>query len=376
MRQMFASALGIVLFVSSSTLVSADTGCAGDGVSSSVSVEYLFNEGSGSSALNSGTGGSAGDATLTNGPAFSTDVPAANGACGSSIVLTNTNNGAAALETGSSYDPLAGATQFTIMAWVKRESGTNATNTNARIVSDIDSTGAAANGVEFRFLGSAGTLNVNMNGTLRGTSVGGIAPISNTWLHVAVVYDGSRPATNLTSRHYHFYVNGVQQGSGVSNSTLNVTVGANSSPLTVANSAVSRGAGNQFVGKLDDVRILRGFAPEAVGSGNTNSVIQCYMNRKDDFTKPVITCPGSKSVNADAGQCSATGVSLGNATATDNCGSPTITSNAPASYPVGVSYVVWTATDSVGNSSICSQSVTVTDNQAPTITCRPTLPST
>jgi phosphatidylserine/phosphatidylglycerophosphate/cardiolipin synthase-like enzyme len=346
-----------------------DTGCSGDGSNGTVVTDYLFNEGSGATAYNSGTTGAAGDATLTNGPAFSNDVPSVNVSCGSSVSLPSSGAGTAALEAAVGYDPLAGATQFTIMAWVKRESPSASSNTSARIVSDIDSLGATANGVEFRFVGSAGTLSANLNGTLRGTTVGGIVSTNNSWVHVAVVYDGSRPATNFNTRHFHFYVNAIQQGSGVSNSTLNVTVGGNSNPLTVGNSAVSRSAANQFVGKIDDLRILRGFAPDAAGSGNTNSIILCYMNSKDDYVAPTISCPSDKTVNTDPGHCSATNVSLGTPVASDNCGTVTVTSNAPASYSVGTTMVIWTATDAVGDSSSCTQLVTVVDNEAPTISC-------
>src|SRR5205823_861790 len=74
-------------------------------------------------------------------------------------------------------------------------------------------------------------------------------------------------------------------------------------------------------------------------------------------------------VNANAGSCFATGVALGNPTASDNCGSVTITSNAPAQFPVGTNLVTWTATDSSGNSANCQQRVIVRDAQAPAITC-------
>jgi hypothetical protein len=79
-----------------------------------------------------------------------------------------------------------------------------------------------------------------------------------------------------------------------------------------------------------------------------------------DTTPPTISCSANVTVNADSGQCYATGVALGAPAASDNCGgSISVTNNAPASYPVGVTLVTWTAADSSGNLASCSQTVTV-----------------
>ena len=86
-----------------------------------------------------------------------------------------------------------------------------------------------------------------------------------------------------------------------------------------------------------------------------------------DGIAPVITCPASVTVNADAGICGAT-VALTSPIATDNC-TVTITNNAPVLFPLGTTTVTWTATDAAGNTATCSNTVTVLDNQAPTITC-------
>jgi len=86
-----------------------------------------------------------------------------------------------------------------------------------------------------------------------------------------------------------------------------------------------------------------------------------------DGIAPVITCPSSVTVNADAGICGAT-VALTSPIATDNC-TATITNNAPVLFPLGTTTVIWTATDAAGNTATCSNTVTVLDNQAPTITC-------
>jgi hypothetical protein len=59
------------------------------------------------------------------------------------------------------------------------------------------------------------------------------------------------------------------------------------------------------------------------------------------------------------------------ATATDNCGSPTITYDVDPSqpFPVGTTVVNATAKDGPGNTSTCTFSVTVIDNENPVITC-------
>ncbi len=93
----------------------------------------------------------------------------------------------------------------------------------------------------------------------------------------------------------------------------------------------------------------------------------------EDHENPVIACPANIIQGTDAPSCSAT-VNPGQATATDNCGTTTITSsrsdgqpiNAP--YPKGTTTITWTATDSSGNQASCDQTVTVVDDDAPVIT--------
>jgi hypothetical protein len=74
-------------------------------------------------------------------------------------------------------------------------------------------------------------------------------------------------------------------------------------------------------------------------------------------------------VNADSGQCRASGVILGNPVATDDSGTTTVTNNAPALFPIGTNIVTWVAYDPSGNSNTCSQLVIVRDTEPPTIAC-------
>ena len=93
---------------------------------------------------------------------------------------------------------------------------------------------------------------------------------------------------------------------------------------------------------------------------------------KGDNIVPTITCPPSVSANTTPGLCSAI-VTWGAISASDNCTAPTIVQTAGptsgSSFPVGTTTIVYRATDGVGNTASCSFTVTVVDNQAPTITC-------
>src|SRR5207253_4453639 len=89
----------------------------------------------------------------------------------------------------------------------------------------------------------------------------------------------------------------------------------------------------------------------------------------NDTERPVPSCPGPITVSTAPGQCTSN-VSF-TATFTDNCPGGSILCVPPSgsSFPKGTTNVVCTATDASGNSSNCSFTVTVNDNQVPTITC-------
>ncbi len=91
-----------------------------------------------------------------------------------------------------------------------------------------------------------------------------------------------------------------------------------------------------------------------------------------DTQNPVIgACPSNIVKSTDPNVCTAV-ATFAPPTATDNCTpAPTVTCS-PASgstFNKGVTTVTCTATDSSNNTSSCSFTVTVTDTQAPTITC-------
>ncbi|GAB3877109.1 hypothetical protein GCM10028824_36390 [Hymenobacter segetis] len=87
-----------------------------------------------------------------------------------------------------------------------------------------------------------------------------------------------------------------------------------------------------------------------------------------DVENPTISAPAAVSVSTNPGQCSATGVALGNAIAADNCSAVTVTNNAPTTFAKGATTVTWTATDASGNVATATQTVTVNDTEAPVLT--------
>jgi hypothetical protein len=110
-------------------------------------------------------------------------------------------------------------------------------------------------------------------------------------------------------------------------------------------------------------------ALDAAGNSSTCS----FTVTVNDTQAPGITCPADVSVNTDLALCTASGVDLGMAITGDNCGVFSVTNDAPATFPVGQTTVTWTVLDIHGNSTSCTQIVTVTDNQAPSITCAATV---
>lgn len=91
-----------------------------------------------------------------------------------------------------------------------------------------------------------------------------------------------------------------------------------------------------------------------------------------DNEAPVFTCPGTLTVAADSGMCSAV-VNYSTPAATDNCSGSSVTqTSGPASgstFPVGTTPVTFTAMDSAGNTTTCTFDIVVTDSEAPALVC-------
>jgi hypothetical protein len=102
------------------------------------------------------------------------------------------------------------------------------------------------------------------------------------------------------------------------------------------------------------------------GCGNESTCVQQITFI--DNTAPVISC--ATDLKLECG--SNTDPTVGNSpTATDNCGTPTLSHN---DVPISLNCIAyikrtWTATDGCGNSSTCVQNITFVDNNAPVITC-------
>ncbi|HEX2898350.1 MAG TPA: HYR domain-containing protein, partial [Bacteroidia bacterium] len=107
---------------------------------------------------------------------------------------------------------------------------------------------------------------------------------------------------------------------------------------------------------------------DAVGNTATCS----FTVTVNDNQAPAISCPANVSVNATVGTCAASVVYTA-PVGTDNCPGSSTTQIAGlasgASFPVGVTTNTFRVTDAASNSTTCSFTVTVTDNQAPVITC-------
>ena len=87
-----------------------------------------------------------------------------------------------------------------------------------------------------------------------------------------------------------------------------------------------------------------------------------------DTLKPIISCPTTVTLIAEAGLCSSS-ASIGTASASDNCPGVVLSFSPAGPYAVGTTLVTWTALDVHGNSASCIQTVVVTDEQNPEIVC-------
>ena len=95
------------------------------------------------------------------------------------------------------------------------------------------------------------------------------------------------------------------------------------------------------------------------GNGNTSTQNQTVVI--SDVTKPNITAPAAATVS-----CGTSTAPAVNATATDNCSTPTVTYSDVTSGNTITR--TWKATDAAGNYSTATQTLTIVDNTAPTIT--------
>ncbi len=107
--------------------------------------------------------------------------------------------------------------------------------------------------------------------------------------------------------------------------------------------------------------------------GNTSEFSAC-VTVTADTTPPSLTCPSDVTVECDVDRTDPTNTG-GSATASDDCDpNPTVTftddeSGLTDCDGTGVVIRTWTATDASGNQASCTQTITVVDTTAPTMSC-------
>jgi subtilisin-like proprotein convertase family protein len=111
-----------------------------------------------------------------------------------------------------------------------------------------------------------------------------------------------------------------------------------------------------------------------VTDGAGNSAICSFTTTVIDAELPSITCPANQSFANALGTCGRT-TTYALPTFSDNCPGVTIVQN-PGDpftsgdfFPVGVNTITYIATDASSNTNTCSFTITIVDNQAPTILC-------
>ncbi|MFQ5445971.1 MAG: HYR domain-containing protein, partial [Saprospiraceae bacterium] len=105
----------------------------------------------------------------------------------------------------------------------------------------------------------------------------------------------------------------------------------------------------------------------ATDDQNQSSTCTFDVTVADDIP-PTISCPSNIIEDTDPGICEDDPFFV--ATANDNCSATVTYSHAPGTYfPKGVTTVTATATDPAGNQASCSFTISVSDNEAPAITC-------
>jgi hypothetical protein len=106
---------------------------------------------------------------------------------------------------------------------------------------------------------------------------------------------------------------------------------------------------------------------DAHGHTATASQIVTVTDNQD----PTITAPGDIIINNDHSKCYATIEDLGTPATNDNCEVQNVINDVPQNnqFSIGNTIVTWTVTDIHGNTATATQTITVSDNENPTINC-------
>ncbi|WP_245574522.1 HYR domain-containing protein, partial [Hugenholtzia roseola] len=172
---------------------------------------------------------------------------------------------------------------------------------------------------------------------------------------------------------------------GITPLTLTGTPYVSVSGTGAAHFSVSTQPSNATIGACGTEIFVITYQPTAVGThtatvtvSNDDSDEGTYTftisgsNLSTDVTPPMLTaCPANIVLTAPAGSCATANWTA--PTATDNCGTPTVSSthNSGDIFPHGITTVTYTATDLAGNTTNCSFTVTVNDVTPPSFTACP-----
>ncbi|MCF8416530.1 MAG: HYR domain-containing protein [Crocinitomicaceae bacterium] len=133
-------------------------------------------------------------------------------------------------------------------------------------------------------------------------------------------------------------------------------------------SGATNGSGTSLAGVTFNSGITTVLWTVVDGSLNTSTCT--FTVEVEDNQAPIISgCPSNITVGTDNGDCGAI-VNWSVPTFTDNCGA-LISSNYDSGdfFATGTTTVIYTVTDGAGNISICSFTVTVNDDELPSLTC-------
>lgn len=234
-------------------------------------------------------------------------------------------------------------------------------------------------------------------------------PLTYTWREGATVLSGPSTIANavvLLLPGTHVITLTVDDGKGGTNSAnVTVTVNADVTPPTIT-APLNLTAGNE-PGVCGRSRTATNFGipttADNCGAGGltvtnnapavfpigTTTVVWTVRDAANnvatashtvtilDTQAPTVTAPANIVTGNDPGICgkSLTNVVLGSPVLSDNCGTGAlvVTNNAPANFPIGTTTVVWTVRDAANNTTTASQTVTINDTQAPTVTAPSTI---
>jgi phosphatidylethanolamine-binding protein (PEBP) family uncharacterized protein len=154
--------------------------------------------------------------------------------------------------------------------------------------------------------------------------------------------------------------------------------GATNTTYTMIGSTTGTGTGSSFTQAFNRGGTIVTFTTTAPGG---SSSCQVFVTVTDNQA-PVAICPANVAVGTDGSSCTSGSITIPAMTPTDNCsiasssftrsGASTTGStgvNASGTYNKGVTTVTFTTTDIAGNSSACSFTVTVNDDDAPSVVC-------